>query len=338
MLSSDRARGVMLAILTALALVAALAQAKTLLGPIVFALVVGIVVSPLADRLTALGVPRVITAAGLLLVSTGLIVAVFIAVEPLLTSMAGQLPKIRAEVQGWIDAAGDMVRGIEVLSNEIEETVGAQQDDEDTAPKLPSVMDAVWLAPNIGATFFVFVGTLFFFTLTRTEIYAAAGRFEASLRRADRAVARYFATVTIVNATLGACVALVLALIGLPNALLWGLAAAGLNFILYLGPVVMFVALLVAGLVQFSGAAVILPPLAFLGLNIIEAQFVTPTVVGQRLEMNPLFVFLAIVFGLWFWGPIGAILALPVALWIGVVSRPIDPPEGPRFIVDAPAA
>ena len=80
--------------------------------------------------------------------------------------------------------------------------------------------------------------------------------------------------------------------------------------------------LLVAGLTQFTGMMVLLPPLAFLTLNIIEAQFVTPAFVGQRLQLNPLAIFLAIVFGLWLWGPVGAIVSLPVVLWFGVMVNP----------------
>lgn len=240
-------------------------------------------------------------------------------IEPLITAMVNQWPKIRAEVQEWVFALSDIMRGIETLSDEIEETVGVSNGE--NSADIPSVMDAIWLAPGIGAKFFIFVGTLFFFVLTRDEIYALAGRHKSTFFTAERVVARYFATVTGINFALGLATGFVLTLIGVEGAFLWGLAAGLLNYILYLGPLVMLFSLLIVGMIQFQGAMVLLPSLAFLILNLTEAQFVTPAAVGQRMDLNPLGVFLAITFGLWIWGPIGAIVALPLALWISVVLR-----------------
>jgi predicted PurR-regulated permease PerM len=321
-LATDRAKGIMLFVVTVWAAGAALIHAQPILAPVCFALVVGIVISPVADRLHDLGVPRVVIAGGLMVLASGLLLLAFILIEPLLSTLAFRLPEIRAEIEGWVDTLSFVLRGLEDLSDEIEATVGegggggAEVND---GPDLPTVMDAIWLVPNIGAKLLIFAGTLFFFVLTRSDLYDAAGPLKAELYRADRAVARYFAAVTIVNFGLGAATAAVLSLIGLDYAVLWGLAAAVMNFVLYLGPLGIAVSLLVAGLVQFSGLLALAPALAFLALNLTEAQFVTPAFVGQRLRIAPLAVFLAIVLGLWLWGPVGAIVALPVTLWFGVL-------------------
>jgi predicted PurR-regulated permease PerM len=317
-LLSQRAQGVLLLILTTLALLTAASLAKPFLVPVLFGLVVGVVVAPVADRLNKFGgIPRVVTGSALLIIVLGLLLLAFIMLEPLLTAMKNQWPKIRAEVQVWIWTLSDMMRGIESLSNEIEATVGVSDGDNQT--DIPSVMDAIWLAPGIGAKFFIFVGTLFFFVLTRDEIYDLAGRYRSHLFTAERVVARYFATVTLINIGLGVATAIVLMLIGVEGALLLGLAAGVLNYILYLGPLVMVFSLLVIGMIQFQGAMVLLPPFAFVCINLTEAQFVTPTLIGQRMNLNPLGVFLAITLGLWLWGPVGAIIALPLALWLAVL-------------------
>ena len=118
-------------------------------------------------------------------------------------------------------------------------------------------------------------------------------------------------------------------IIGIPNPILWGAAAFILNFVLYLGPVMLLVALGVAGFTEFNGAYSLLPALAYFLLNMTEAQFVTPTLVGQRLQLNPLVVFLAILFGLWLWGPIGGIVSLPLLVWVTAFSahQPSPPSE-----------
>ena len=311
----------MVLILTVMALGVILSLAQGFLSPVLFALVVGVVISPLAERLNDLGIPRVVSALALVVISTGLLVLAFVAFEPLLRDLTRQIPRFRFEIQKWIDNFSGIMRGIENLSDEIERTIGSQAATAADAPDIPSVMDAIWLAPNLGGVFFIFVGTLFFFVLSRTELYLAAGKMSPALFRADRAVARYFLAVTSVNAFLGLATGFGLAVIGVEYAVLWGLAAGLLNFILYLGPIMVLSGLLIAGVVQFDGAMSVAPALIFFAMNLTEAQFVTPSVVGQRLHMSPLAVFLAIVFGLWLWGAVGAIIALPVVLWIGVVLR-----------------
>ncbi|WP_424973922.1 AI-2E family transporter [Dinoroseobacter sp. S124A] len=305
----------MLLLLTIIGGAAALYLAKPILAPVVLGLVVGVVVSPIADRLSRYGVPRVIVAVSALITACLGITGFFLMLEPLISALVSKLPKIRAEIQNWAETMSNALRGIEELSAEIERTVGSDAE-VDLGESIPTVMDALLLAPNFGAQILIFVGTLFFFILARNDIYNQAGAFRNNLFRADRAVSRYFAMVMLVNAGLGLATAVVLTVVGVNNAILWGFTAAVLNFVIYLGPIIVMFGLLVAGLMQFSGAMTLLPVVAFLCLNLVEAQFVTPAFVGQQLQISPLVIFIAIVFGLWLWGPIGAIVALPVLLWM----------------------
>ena len=317
---SDRAPRVFLAILTLIAVIAALQYAQNILAPMVFALVLGIVFSPLADKLSVAGVPRLAVASGLLVIALLCIGTVLLLIEPMVNVLLSELPRIKLVAASWIDTASGLLRGIESISKEIEESVGAENVEPQTA--VPSVSDALWLAPSFVSQMFIFIGTLFFFVLTRNDLYKGAGHLEDQFRKADRTVSKYFAAVTLVNIVLGSVTALALMAIGVEYAMLWGLAAGILNYILYLGPMMVLVGLTIAGMAQFHGAAAFLPAFLFMLINLTEANFVTPMVVGKRLNMNPLIVFLAVVFGLWLWGPIGAIIALPVLLWMGVMIRP----------------
>ncbi|SDY35279.1 AI-2E family transporter [Citreimonas salinaria] len=337
-LLSDNAQRVMIAIIAAVATTAALYFARQILAPVVFGLVVGVVASPVAMWMRERGLPSVLSAAALLLSATTLLALAFMAIAPLISALALRLPKIMVEIRGWVEAVSAALRGIESISDQIEQTVGSATGTvgEQGAQAIPTVMDALWAAPDFGAQVLIFMGTLFFFTLTRDDLYKAAGASSDTLRRADRAVSRYFAAVTIINVGLGVTVGVAMAGIGVDYAILWGLVACIMNFVLYLGPLLVAVGLLAAGLVQFGGAYALLPPLTFLAINLTEAQFVTPAFVGQQLHMSPLFVFLAIVFGLWLWGPVGAIVALPVAVWLGAMHAGIDysPPrrtKKPRY-------
>jgi predicted PurR-regulated permease PerM len=99
-------------------------------------------------------------------------------------------------------------------------------------------------------------------------------------------------------------------LAGLPHPVLWGVLAAILNYIPYLGPLIVIGTLFLIGLLNFPsiGHAAI-APLAFVMVTTLEGQVITPTVVGHRLTINPFLVVLSIAFWTWMWGPIGAFLA-----------------------------
>lgn len=324
-LTSVQAMRVMVAVLAVIASIAALQAAQPVLQPMVFALVLGIVVSPIDDRLTKLGLSDVLSATILLLMTCGAVAVVVYVLQLLVASLIDRLPQLQSALRDWILSLEDLLRGIENFRDEIEKTVG-QDALEPAAPRL-DLGNALWIAPNFIASLFIFVGTFFFFTLTRHRLYAACGPARTLLLRADRLVSRYFLAVTIVNLGVGAATAAAMALLGLEYALLWGVAAGLLNYMLYLGPMIIIAGLLIAGLVQFWGAAALLPPACFILINIAEAQFVTPWFVGQKVNLNPLVVFLAIVFGLWIWGPIGAIVALPIVLWANfMLTARSDPP------------
>ena len=108
-------------------------------------------------------------------------------------------------------------------------------------------------------------------------------------------------------------------MIGFPNPLIFGLLAALLNYVPYVGPAVMVIVLFGVGLVTFSSLGhAFIAPIGFIALTTTEGHFITPTIIGRRLTLNPLLVFLALAFWTWMWGPIGAFLAVPLSI-IGLV-------------------
>ena len=145
-----------------------------------------------------------------------------------------------------------------------------------------------------------------------------------------------------------------MALFGLPEPLLWGALAFALNFIPYLGPAIMTLLIFGAGLLSFYDLSTpIVAALTFVGLNMMEGQFITPSVIGRRATVNPFLVFCALGFGLWFWGAIGAFLAMPILLIARAVAthsrgggaaetpgapRRLRPSQGPNRRAPAGAA
>ena len=177
----------------------------------------------------------------------------------------------------------------------------------------------------------IFAGGLYFFLLCRTDVYQWLAKFARvptetavrTFREADRLVARYSLTITLINAVFGVAVGVALQLVGMPGAILWAFVAALMNFIMYLGPAIVALALAIAGTITFDGVYSFVPAAVFVGLNVLEGQFITPSLVGHRMRVNPLLVFLSLCLWLWLWGPIGGIVAIPLLVWIIAVTNGI---------------
>ncbi len=132
-------------------------------------------------------------------------------------------------------------------------------------------------------------------------------------RQVERDISSYLATVTMINLGLGAAVAICFALIGVPNPLLWGAMVTVTNFVPYLGPDINYGTFSLIGLLTFDTVPRMLAPAGlFLVLNVLEAYLFTPMVLGKRLTLNPVMLFVGLTFWSWLWGIVGAILAVPI--------------------------
>ncbi|HVE88114.1 MAG TPA: AI-2E family transporter [Burkholderiaceae bacterium] len=141
-------------------------------------------------------------------------------------------------------------------------------------------------------------------------------------RAAQRDIARYLGTQAMINAGVGIATSLALMAIGFPSPILWGVIIAVLGFIPYLGPLVFVALLLLAGTITYTTfGEIIAPALAYAIINVIESNFIAPWIVGRRLEMSPLFVFLAVMVCAWMWGVAGAFLAVPLLVIIRSAAR-----------------
>jgi predicted PurR-regulated permease PerM len=144
----------------------------------------------------------------------------------------------------------------------------------------------------------------------------------AGVRQAQRDIGLFISTMSLVNVALGVATGLALWLIGLPNPVLWGTTTAVLAFIPYFGPLLVALLLLLAGSVTFgTGVAMLGPPTAFLLLHGVEANFLSPMIMGHRLRLRPVFVFLSVMVWGWLWGVAGAFLAVPLLLALRAVCK-----------------
>jgi len=135
-------------------------------------------------------------------------------------------------------------------------------------------------------------------------------------------VGRFYVTTALINVGLGIATAVAMMLLGMPNPLLWGTMAAILNFIPYAGSTATLVILTVVAIVSFNDLGHVLAVSgSYLAVATLEGQFVQPLLVGRRLQLNPMLVFLALWFGGLFWGVAGIILATPTLVALKVIAK-----------------
>jgi predicted PurR-regulated permease PerM len=145
-------------------------------------------------------------------------------------------------------------------------------------------------------------------------------------RQVERDVSRYLSTVAMINLALGAAVALTFGLIGVPNPLLWGAMVTFTNFVPYLGPAINYGVFVMVGLLTYNTVPGMLAPAGvFLVLNVIEAYVLTPRVLGHRLTLNPVVLFVGLTFWGWMWGIVGGILAVPILVVFKILCDHLEP-------------
>ncbi|MBI4366988.1 MAG: AI-2E family transporter, partial [Deltaproteobacteria bacterium] len=144
----------------------------------------------------------------------------------------------------------------------------------------------------------------------------------------------YLSMVTIINFVVGIGAGVIAWAVGMPDPIAWAVLGFILNFIPYLGALIMEGALFFVGLVTFPTLThALVAPLCYLAFTTLEGHFITPSIVGRRLTLNPLTVFLSLVFWTWLWGPVGAFLSVPLLI-MGLVAVdhlfPDDEPALPK--------
>lgn len=136
----------------------------------------------------------------------------------------------------------------------------------------------------------------------------------------QKELSRYIITVSSINILLGLSTAAALYVIGMEDALLWGVLVGLLNFMPYLGAAIGSVILIIASAVQYGlGFGLLVPVSIYLTLNLIESQFITPTVLGHQMRINPLVIILWLLICAWLWGIIGVLLSVPLLVCIKLV-------------------
>jgi predicted PurR-regulated permease PerM len=321
--------------LLVISIVAVLYVAKAFFLPVVAAFVVGTMLSPAAGFLERRRIPRAVSA-----------VLIVTAVGAGATFMIGLISSPLMEWSTRLPELGSLLREKLhmfdrplALWHQLQSMLGGSGGLSAVPFEIPKID---WVQPTIGflsptfTEFLLFFATLVLFIASWKDLrralimtfpdHVSRLRTLKIVNEIEGQLGGYLLTVTMINLGVGAATGIICAITGMPNPAGLGALAATLNFFPIIGPVAMFVILVAVGVITFStiGAGLI-AALAFVGVIFLEGHFVTPTIIGRRLELNALAVFIALSFWIWLWGPMGGFLSSPLLIVALVLKEHLLP-------------
>ena len=315
--------------------------------PLVTAIILSILLSPLADRLAGFGLPNRL--ASFLALVVFLLIAVLVIsmiLQPAL-DLFDRFPAMLAKITNQISQLRGNLGWLTDLNRQLARLAGHSPAREVVLAS-PSVIEQLAFAtPSLVLeTLFMLLMTYFMVEARmrmRRRMLLDRASFGASLKAArvmrdvqDR-VAAYILTVALINLGVGAVVAAGAWLLGFEAPIMWGGIAFVLNFLPYVGPLVMIALLALFGLATSSTMlAGLAAPACYLGLHAVEANFITPAILGKRFTINPVLILLSISYFSWIWGVIGALLSVPILLTLTALFEHLGKPNLIGFLFGEP--
>jgi predicted PurR-regulated permease PerM len=319
-----------LAALLIIAVVAVLYVARAFFLPTVTALVIGTMLSPAAKFFEHYGIPRPVSA--VLIVSAtfaGLIFMVALISAPMMEWTA-LLPDLGQRLKDKFHVFDRPI----ALWHQLQALFGAAPSPGESGFPFPKIE---WVQPTLEFLSPTFTEILLFFAVLvlfiaswpdlRRALVLNFADHESRLRALrilnsiESNLGGYLLTVTMINMGLGIATGVICAVTGMPNPAGLGALAATLNYIPIIGPVVTFVVLAAVGIITSSTLSGGLAAAGgFAVVAFIEGHFLTPMIIGRRLALNALAVFIALAFWTWLWGPMGAFLSSPILI-VGLVLK-----------------
>jgi predicted PurR-regulated permease PerM len=316
--------------------------------PVTAALVVSVALVPLLEWFERRGIPsRLSSALCIVIFLTFTIFTIGSIVLPAIDWVA-LIPEKIGKVQAALNPLLDVYKNFDRFMERIISQIAINpQSTRTVAVETPNSVSSLLAtsAPHLLIQLFFALLVIFFFlsgwTKMRKKTIVSRGSFEGALvtarviQQVVESTSTYLGTITVINVALGTLTALIIWQLGMTSPVMWGGIVAVLNYIPYLGPIASALLLFFGGLMVFPDAwSAMLPPMVFIGLHLVEANLVTPMIVGEKLEINPLAILISLSFWSWVWGTTGALLAVPLLIIMKQVFSAAGTPDIAGFLFE----
>ena len=333
---------------TIIALPFALRAGAEFFLPVTAALVIAITLVPMLEWLERRGVPSKLASAVcvifFLLLASFAVGSIVLPAIDWIALVPERIPRVQAALDPVLDLYKSFDRFLDRILSQI---VTAPEQGRTVTIETPNSLSGLLAtsAPHLLIQLFFALLVIYFFlagwTAMRKRTIVSRGSFEGALTTARviqqvvDATSIYIGTITLINVTLGALTALVVWQLGMDSPIMWGGIVAVLNFIPYLGPIGSAILLFVGGLMTLPDVwSALLPPLIFTVLHLVEANLITPLIVGKRLTISPLAILVSLSFWAWVWGTTGALLAVPLLIIMKTIFSAAGTPDIAGFLFE----
>jgi predicted PurR-regulated permease PerM len=312
---------------------------RSILLPIVLALLLSYLLRPIVRGLAKLKIPLPVGAA---LILIGLLALVGYGISTLATPAVGWLEKAPtglAELQHKLLPVKKSVAQVTQATGEIEKLASTNAEIKTVEVKRHTITEMLFMrTPEFIASAVLSLILLYFLLVYDQTFIAKLVKLLPTLSDKKTAVgiahdiewqvSRYLFTITAINACLGAAVGTAVGLLGLANPVMWGVMVALLNFVPYLGALTGIICMTIGAVLSFDslGYALIFPAV-YLAFGTLEGSFITPWVMGRSLTLNPVIILFSLTFWGWMWGIVGIILAVPILAAFKIFCTHIKPLE-----------
>jgi predicted PurR-regulated permease PerM len=336
-------RNVLLTAILTLLVFYSLYAAREIMLPIMFALLLKLLLTPVQRVLTRLHVPKLLAALMLVVALMGGIGGLGWALSAPAAEWLAKVPRTMHRLEAKLEAVKAPVQQMQEATKQVEKMTdtsdgsGASGKPQHVTVKEPGLSD--WILSGTRSLMGGFLTTLvlLFFLLLAGDLFLR--RFVEILPRLsdkkqaveisneiERNISAYLLTITVMNAAVGVATGLALHLCGFEDALLWGAVAFLLNYIPILGPLVAAALFFVIGMITYDDVIwALLPAGIYLCIHFIEGEAVTPMLLARRFTLNPVLVVGSLVFWHWMWGIPGVLLAVPMLAVFKIVCDRVRP-------------
>jgi len=310
--------------------------AADLFIPIAVALLFTLLLSPLVRRLSRIGLPRAVAAALVVVLALGAVGSGLWGLSGPAMEWVEEAPRNMREMRDKLWSIRRALEDVKEATEEVEEAA-----EEAAGGDGPKPTEVVVRRPGFPLAFATGTGellatvlvtsVLLYFILASGDLFLRKAlkvtsgvghrrRTVEIFRRAERDISAYLVTITLINGALGVATGAAMWALGMPNPVLWGAMAGVLNFVPFVGAAVTLGVIAIVALMSFDTlTAALAPPLVFLAFTALEGHLITPALVGRRLTLNPVAVFLALMVWGWMWGIAGILLAVPLLTAVKIV-------------------
>ncbi|MBY6127820.1 AI-2E family transporter [Qipengyuania aquimaris] len=315
--------------------------------PVVTAVILTVILSPLADKLNGWGIPNLLASVvSLLFFFAILLLALALILQPAV-ALFDELPAMAQNVADQFAALRDRFAWIGQMNEQLADLMDRGESRE-VVVATPSLLEELAFAtPSLVIETILTLLMAFFMIEARVRLrqrllfgrtsFGTSIKAARVLREVQDRVAAYILTVGLINVGVGVIVALGAWALGVDAPIMWGGLAAILNFLPYIGPTMMVALLALFGIATTETVFIgLIPAAAYLGLHTVEANVVTPSILGARFTMNPVLILIALSYFTWIWGVFGALLSVPILLMLTALFDHVGRPNLIGFIFGEP--